>query len=439
MDTKCRKLKANDDQVVTTLPSFGSMYWQNRNGDRQPYFRERVVEGPERIPRDCLTKTLRIANLNHLKALRSCPVKDGCICNDLGRSEKENADKVQPTFPELALLYVRMFPEESDKIERGALGQARNLLASSVEFKTLQEGIPPKPKDNKNRGTQLVITKGSSQVYRGHAGTEPRLQRVTSLNLPKQILDAQTEARKPENSRTKMLEHPIVTIPLLPDFGGVTQDISPTILEAAKTLSKVASQGVSKISTGSTKVDSSSASKRGQKEGKAPIVEEEIHGTYKTKEQIRQEEARLEDAIKLQAQMDEEVAKQIHLDEMVAKRMAEEEALLEQQKKRKSQVQIEAQYYTEEDWDAIKAKLEANAELTKDVLGKDLPDQDFAKRMVDMIKESLIVVQQIDTFVMDFEATKAKLKRYGEELQTKTSKKQKIDDKDVPAIGEKVD
>ncbi|GKB55998.1 hypothetical protein Tco_0912184 [Tanacetum coccineum] len=39
---------------------------------------------------------------------------------------------------------------------------------------------------------------------------------------------------------------------------------------------------------------------------------------------------------------------------------------------------------------------------------------------------------------MDFEATKAKLKRYGEELQTKTLKKQKIDDKDVPAIGEKV-
>ncbi|GKA82544.1 hypothetical protein Tco_0789292, partial [Tanacetum coccineum] len=43
------------------------------------------------------------------------------------------------------------------------------------------------------------------------------------------------------------------------------------------------------------------------------------------------------------------------------------------------------------------------------------------------------------TFVpINLEATKAKLKRYGEELQTKTSKKQKIDDKDVPAIGEKV-
>ncbi|GJZ98559.1 hypothetical protein Tco_0671012 [Tanacetum coccineum] len=152
------------------------------------------------------------------------------------------------------------------------------------------------------------------------------------------------------------------------------EEISPTILEAAKTLSKVASQGVSKVkstdkgkryrrrarsvaknintrldaeeeinigikdvNTGSTKVDSGTASKRGQREGKAPMVEEDIQATHKTKEQMRQEEAGLEEAIKLQAQMDEEVAKQIHLDEMVAKRMAEEEALSEQQKKRKAQ------------------------------------------------------------------------------------------------------
>ncbi|GKC45215.1 hypothetical protein Tco_1062937, partial [Tanacetum coccineum] len=150
----------------------------------------------------------------------------------------------------------------------------------------------------------------------------------------------------------------------------------------------------------------------------------------------------------------------------VAKRMIEEEALSKQQKKRKAQVQFEAQYYIEEDWDAIKAKLEENIELTKDVLGKDLPEQDFEKRIIDMvnqrkkhfaeerakakrnkpmthfeeIKEEFDkLVQHIDTFVlMDFEATKAKMKRYREELQTKTSKKQKIDDKDVLAIGEKV-
>ncbi|GKD89340.1 hypothetical protein Tco_1364847 [Tanacetum coccineum] len=140
-------------------------------------------------------------------------------------------------------------------------------------------------------------------------------------------------------------------------FRGGSGRRCPTILETAKTLSKVASQGVSKakstdkgkryrrrarsvaknintgldaeeeINTGSTKVDSGTASKRGQREGKAPMVEEDIEATHKTKEQIRQEEAGLEEDIKLQSQMDEEVVNQIHLDEMVAKRMAEEEAL----------------------------------------------------------------------------------------------------------------
>ncbi|GJW94312.1 hypothetical protein Tco_0173984 [Tanacetum coccineum] len=136
--------------------------------------------------------------------------------------------------------------------------------------------------------------------------------------------------------------------------------------------------GIEEVSTGGTK--------RGQREGKALMIEEDIQATHKTKEQMRQEEAGLEEAIKLQAQLDEEVVKQIHLDKMIAKRMAEEEALTEQQKKRKAQVQFEALFYTEEDWDTIRAKLEANAELSKDVSGLDLPEQDFAKRMVDMVK-----------------------------------------------------
>ncbi|GJR63749.1 hypothetical protein Tco_1505911 [Tanacetum coccineum] len=175
--------------------------------------------------------------------------------------------------------------------------------------------------------------------------------------------------------------------------------------------------GIEEVITGSTKVNSGTTSKMGQREGKAPMVEEDVQATHKTKEQIRQEEAGLEEAIKLQAQLDEDVAKQIHLDKM----------------------------------------LEANAEFIKDVLGKDLPEQDFAKRMLDMvnqrkkhfveerakakkIKEEFDkLVQQIDTFVaINLKATKAKLKRYREELQTKTSKKQRFDDKDVLAIGEKV-
>ncbi|GKA96013.1 hypothetical protein Tco_0818108 [Tanacetum coccineum] len=127
------------------------------------------------------------------------------------------------------------------------------------------------------------------------------------------------------------------------------EEISPTILEAAKTLSKIdtgldaeeeintgkeeINTGIKEVSTGSTKVDFGTASERGQMEGKTPMVKEDIQATHKTKEQMRQEEAGLEEAIKLQAQM-------------VAKRMAEEEALSEQQKKRKAQVQFEDQYIT---------------------------------------------------------------------------------------------
>ncbi|GJS30984.1 hypothetical protein Tco_0491604 [Tanacetum coccineum] len=47
------------------------------------------------------------------------------------------------------------------------------------------------------------------------------------------------------------------------------------------------------------------------------MVEEDIQATHKTKEQIRQDAAGLEEAIRLQAQMDEEVTKHIHFDKML--------------------------------------------------------------------------------------------------------------------------
>ncbi|GKD05905.1 hypothetical protein Tco_1180879, partial [Tanacetum coccineum] len=65
--------------------------------------------------------------------------------------------------------------------------------------------------------------------------------------------------------------------------------------------------------------------------------------------------------------MDEE-----NLDEMVAKRVHEEEELTDQQAQRMAQVHEAAQYYTEEDWYNNRAKLEANIELVKDVLGEDM-------------------------------------------------------------------
>ncbi|GJU89357.1 hypothetical protein Tco_1301780 [Tanacetum coccineum] len=49
------------------------------------------------------------------------------------------------------------------------------------------------------------------------------------------------------------------------------------------------------------------------------------------------------------------------------------------------------------------------------------------------------LVKQVDTFVpMSFEATKESLKRFGEELQTKTAKRLKIGDKDAQSTKEKI-
>ncbi|GJX35908.1 putative ribonuclease H-like domain-containing protein [Tanacetum coccineum] len=236
------------------------------------------------------------------------------------------------------------------------------------------------------------------------------------------------------------------------------------------------------INTGIEDDNTGSAKIYCMKKGKAQMVEEDIQATHKTKEQIRQEAAGLEEAIKLQAQMDEEVAKQIHLDKMIAKRMAEEEELSEQQKKRKAEVQEAAQNYTEEDWDTIRAKLEANAELTKSLQGESMTGEDFAKRMVEMINQKkkfyaeqkakakrskpMTQAQQRDymsTFIKnqsswkltqlkkltfnelktEFEKlvksienfvpmeTEARVKRHGLQLEQETSKKQKIDIEDA--------
>ncbi|GJX46379.1 hypothetical protein Tco_0271569 [Tanacetum coccineum] len=72
---------------------------------------------------------------------------------------------------------------------------------------------------------------------------------------------------------------------------------------------------------------------------------------------------------------------------MLAKKVQEEQELSEQQLKRKAEAQKAAQFYTEEDWDTIRAKLEANTEVVKSLQGENISNDDFAKIMVEMINE----------------------------------------------------
>ncbi|GJS45101.1 RNA-directed DNA polymerase, eukaryota, reverse transcriptase zinc-binding domain protein [Tanacetum coccineum] len=111
----------------------------------------------------------------------------------------------------------------------------------------------------------------------------------------------------------------------------------------------------------------------------------------------------------------------------LAESKLEEEELTEQQKKRKAQVQFEAQHYTNEDWDFIRAKIEANAELSKSMLGSELQGEDFAKKMVDLVNQRK-KIKEWKLSQLKKLSLKTSLKRFGEELQTKTPKRLKEDE-----------
>ncbi|GJU42335.1 hypothetical protein Tco_1195292 [Tanacetum coccineum] len=298
------------------------------------------------------------------------------------------------------------------------------------------------------------------------------LSRVASLK-PKSIDKGRRYKRRKETKGKKVVSSLVFQEEV--DAGAKEVNTAEEVNTGSIKLSTVSEQ----VSTGSAKRSIPSPDK-GQRAGKAPMIIEET--PKKSKEQILQEEASLAEAIRLDTLQKEEVAKQVHLDSLLAQRIAEEEELNEQQKKRRAQVQFEAQHYTDEDWDLIRAKIEANAELSKSMLGSDLQGEDFAKKMVDLVnqrkkyfaeerarakrnkpmtqsqlktymmnylknqgtwklsqlknlsfeevkEEFDKLVKQVESFApINFEATKASLKRFGEELQTKTSKRLKSDE-----------
>ncbi|GJS25240.1 hypothetical protein Tco_0453872 [Tanacetum coccineum] len=328
---------------------------------------------------------------------------------------------------------------------------------------------------------QTKLTMGSAIVK-----LVKKVKKLEGILKRRNVVLSDSEEEEPEAQGRKSQDDPLVSLVqglVTPSKTTVNasgeeqvEDISPTTLEAAKTLSRVASQkpksidkgrrykrrketkgkkvvtsldfqeevstgyaeGVNtgsikvstvsgKVSTVSGQVSTDSIKKsipspdKGQREGKAPMIIEEA--PKKTKEQILQEEASLAEAIRLDTLEKEEEAKQVHLDSLLAQRIAEEEELNEQQKQRRAQVQFEAQHYTDEDWDLIRAKIEANAELSKSVLGSGLQGEDFAKKMVKLgtwklsqlknlsfeeVKEEFDkLVKQVESFApINFEATK---------------------------------
>ncbi|GJV06271.1 hypothetical protein Tco_1343927 [Tanacetum coccineum] len=421
--------------------------------------------------------------------------------------KKNLSDTYNPSWKSHPNLRHRQRPATSLLIGRGFLATTNAIIESRNAKIAVGEGVTRsifRVKEIDLGVEEVRILQKSQENSQSRTNTDTRRKRVYKSRGFDSRKDSEEE--EPEAQGRKSQDDPLASLVqglVTPSMTKVNasgeeqvEDISPNTLEAAKTLSRVASlkpksidkgrrykrrketkgkkvvsslvfqeevdtgarevniaEGVNtgsiKLSTVSEQVSTGSAKRsipspdKGQRAGKAPMISEET--PKKSKEQILQEEASLAEAIRLDTLQKEEVAKQVHLDSLLAQRIAEEEELNEQQKKRRAQVQFEAQHYTDEDWDLIRAKIEANAELSKSMLGSDLQGEDFAKKMVDLgtwklsqlknlsfeeVKEEFDkLVKQVESFApINFEATKASLKRFGEELQTKTTKKLKDDE-----------
>ncbi|GJZ78805.1 hypothetical protein Tco_0643642, partial [Tanacetum coccineum] len=202
-------------------------------------------------------------------------------------------------------------------------GNTSGSVEDSMQLKELMDIVPKLVTKIETLKTELQQTKTTyGKTVLTLVKRVKILEKALKIKTQKVVI-SESEGKEPEDQGRIIQD--------IDDGEALEEDISPTILEAAKTLSKIASQGVSKekstdkgkryrrrarsvaknintgldaeeeINTGSTKVDSDTTSKRGEREGKAPMVEEDIQATHKTKEQIRQEEDGLEEAIKLQA------------------------------------------------------------------------------------------------------------------------------------------
>ncbi|GJW84347.1 hypothetical protein Tco_0157492 [Tanacetum coccineum] len=180
------------------------------------------------------------------------------------------------------------------------------------------------------------------------------------------------------------------------------EDVSTGFTEVSTGFTEVStgftedSTGFTDVSTGFTDIKSASEKvssggehvSASQREDKAVL--EETHQTKRTKIQIREEQASLAEIARIQAEEEAKNARREELkrqDELAAKRLQEKLKLFEAQKKRMAQVQEAAQFYTEEDWDTIRAKLEANADLVKEIAGEDVSEADYAQRMVGLISQ----------------------------------------------------
>ncbi|GJV06341.1 hypothetical protein Tco_1343997 [Tanacetum coccineum] len=220
--------------------------------------------------------------------------------------------------------------------------------------------------------------------------------RVKYGNLPnrKMVLsDSESEDAANSSKQGRNLgEEDIFETPKGKDSGEA--DISPSGLQAAETLVQVASQNTKtytrRVESGFTNINSGEV-RVSQRKGKEVLEEQPQPKRSKGNRMRRGSSLSARDCKNPSSEAAEIEKKKTktstRLDALAAKRLNDEFEMSEQQRKRAAKVQQQAQYYTEEDWDLIRARMEASTELRKSVFGTDIDAEDYAKKMVELVEK----------------------------------------------------
>ncbi|GKB17731.1 hypothetical protein Tco_0851654 [Tanacetum coccineum] len=315
-----------------------------------------------------------------------------------------------PALNGLGQLWIQVY--EALSLESNTQGSAED----SMKLKELMNIVPKLVSRIKTLETELQQTK---TTYGKAVLTLVKRVKILEKSLKRKtqkVVISGSEGEEPEDQGRKIQDiddDPLVSLvresmkekstdfvtPTKASGEAQEEDISPTILEAAKTLSKVASQGVSKVKSTDK-------------------------GTHKLKIQIQDKKAAdYEEAIRLQAQMDEEVAKQIHLDKMLAKRVQEEQELATGEANTDgSQESLGRKYIAmmilQKEW-SLHLKNQISWKLSQ------LKKLSFEELKTEFEK----LMKRIESFVSM--ETEARVKRHGLQLEQETLKKQKIDIQDA--------
>ncbi|GJT80697.1 putative ribonuclease H-like domain-containing protein [Tanacetum coccineum] len=281
-----------------------------------------------------------------------------------------------------------------------------------------------------------------------------KVKKLEGLLKKRHVVVSDSEEEEPEAQGRKSQDDPLdssvqgLVTPSTTkvDASGEEQveDISPNTLEAAKTLSRVASLKPKSIDKGRRYKRRKET--KGKKSTPSPDKSQrEEKSTYDNEELLRSQRNTfykrkcLAEAIRLDSLQKEEEAKQIHLDSLLAQRIAEEEELNEQQKKRKAQVQFKAQHYTMKIGICIRAKMKLSR-IVKGTNGKLSPAKNLSfeesRRNFDKLVNRLRLRKRLKkNEAKDAEPTKKSGKRR-KQMARKGLHKDLDDSEDSDEVGE---